>query len=224
MMSKELIIISSILVGFLFYVYINSVEDIPIKIEQENMLSKKEKLQKQSIKNIPKDNNIPSQSINQDTLQLQNKSSVGKKYDNYDQKQLKQQINKYVKQYNKTKHTLQLKTSKQIENFIEENELQEVSDTQQITIYAKNIIPLDTNNPLNIPMMPTIIQVKIKNKTYPIVLDPSIAMSNKNIYIGKKDDDGEIKEFVEVPLNQQQDKTNKTNDDIVLIAPPAIGQ
>ena len=56
------------------------------------------------------------------------------------------------------------------------------------------------------------------------MLDSSIAMSNKNIYIAKKDDDGEIKEFVEVPLNQQQDKTNKTNDDIVLIAPPAIGQ
>jgi hypothetical protein len=95
-------------------------------------------------------------------------------------------------------------TKKDIEQFIEENNLVLVSSNKDIKIYAKDRPVKDEFAP---PMPPVFIKVKFKDKEDIISLDPNLIKSNEKIYI----------------INKSEIKDINTKN-IFIYMPPSVGQ
>ena len=113
-----------------------------------------------------------------------------------------------------------------IEQFLEENELQEISydNKNQIIIYAKNV-PVKEENELSVPMMPSILNIVLNGKKEYVVVESDVIQSNDSLYIAKTDNDGKIIDMQQIPLKKHKDvSTNKDKEANIIITPPQIGQ
>ena len=133
------------------------------------------------------------------------------------------------------------------EKIITENALQKVtppnqqdnSKPQKFSIYAKNSYDqIDEEKYKSMPpMVPTIITVTTpKGEKYSVVADTKIVQNNDKIYISKNDNNGNPQTLLEVPTHEdvlsnnetqndeQSTPNSKTQENIKLIMPPAIGQ
>lgn len=118
-------------------------------------------------------------------------------------------IDKNIQEIKRNNIKTYITTSKKIENFIENNNLNSIQKIGNIEIYAKNF---PQKNEFTPPMPPTLIKVKFKNKAEIVPLNSNLIRANKKIYVIQKKDDkfANIKEI----------DTKK----LISFTPPAIGQ
>jgi len=121
-----------------------------------------------------------------------------------------QPVSKSVKTEKSNSINNEIRPKKEIENYLSQNNLVEVSsvDDKKIKIYAKN--PPQKND-FAPPMPPVFVKLKFKNSEDIVAVNANLISSNKKLYVVKDEGKGaQIKEI--------------NTKDMTSFTPPSIGQ